>query len=65
MLGYSPRHAFFKAARIMTPSQSFALQLAAAAGFALAAEPDSALHVLRFTPASDAGPTASVTVTFD
>lgn len=49
----------------MIPSQSFVVQLVAAAGIALAADPDSALHVLRYTPSSDAGPTASVAVTFD
>ena len=49
----------------MIPSQSFVLQLMAVAGIALAADPDSTLHVLRYTPSGDAGPTASVTVTFD
>ncbi len=49
----------------MIPSQTFVSQLVAAAAIALAADPDTTLRVLRFTPSGDAGPTTPVTITFD
>ena len=49
----------------MLPSQSMVLQVLALAGLAVLADPGGRLQVLRVTPANDAAPTASVTITFD
>ena len=49
----------------MSPSQLLVLRLVTATGLALASDPAGELQVLRVTPAADAAPTASVTVTFD
>jgi uncharacterized protein YfaS (alpha-2-macroglobulin family) len=49
----------------MPPSQLLAVRLVTAAGLVLASDPGGELHVLGVSPARDAAPTASVTVTFD
>ena len=47
------------------PSPMSVVRLSLAAGAVLLADPVQELRVLRTTPAGDAAPTTSVTVTFD